>query len=55
MAVRQIRIIGDEILTKKAKKVDVVDEKIVELLDDMYETMKKTNDGIGLVSVAGGN
>ena len=50
MAVRQIRIIGDEILTKKAKKVDVVDEKIVELLDDMYETMKKTNDGIGLAA-----
>lgn len=50
MAVRQIRIIGDEILTKKAKKVDVVNEKIVELLDDMYETMKKTNDGIGLAA-----
>lgn len=50
MAVRQIRVIGDEILKKKAKKVEVVDEKIVELLDDMYETLKKTNDGIGLAA-----
>ncbi len=50
MAVRQIRVIGDEILKKKAKKVEVVDEKIVELLDDMYETLKKTSDGIGLAA-----
>lgn len=50
MAVRQIRTIGDELLSKKSKEIDVVDEKIVQLLDDMLETMHKTNDGIGLAA-----
>ena len=47
MAIRQIRLNGDEILRKKAREVDTVDDKIRELLDDMIETMHKYN-GVGL-------
>ena len=49
MAIRNIRYLGDEILRKRAKDVDKVDEKIKELLDDMVETMKEY-DGIGLAA-----
>ena len=47
MAIRQIRLNGDEILRKKAREVDTVDDKIRELLHDMLETMHKYN-GVGL-------
>ena len=47
MAIRQIRISDDEILRKQSRVVEVVDEKIKELLDDMVETMHKYN-GVGL-------
>lgn len=49
MAIRQIREYGDEILRKKSREVDVVDDKIRELLDDMLETMHKYN-GVGLAA-----
>jgi len=47
MAIRQIRMSDDEILRKQSRAVEVVDEKIKELLDDMVETMHKYN-GVGL-------
>lgn len=50
MAIRTIRTEGDEILKKKSKKVDVVDEKIKELIKDMIETLHKYN-GVGLAAV----
>ena len=50
MALRKIRIEGDEILRKKSREVDVVDDKIRELLKDMEETMKDAN-GVGLSAV----
>lgn len=50
MAVRIIREEGDEILRKKSREVEVVDDKIRELLDDMVETMHKYN-GVGLAAV----
>ncbi len=49
MAIRNIREYGDEILTKKAKEVEVIDEKIQILIDDMLETMHKYN-GVGLAA-----
>ena len=49
MALRNIVKEGDEILMKRAKKVPVVNERIVELLDDMVETMRE-NDGVGLAA-----
>ena len=50
MAIRSIRTEEDEILKKKSKDVDVVDDKIRELIEDMVETMHKY-DGVGLAAV----
>ncbi|MFR0823210.1 MAG: peptide deformylase [Clostridia bacterium] len=50
MAVRMIREEGDEILRKKARPVEVIDDKIKEILDDMVETLHKYN-GVGLAAV----
>lgn len=47
MAIREIRLNGDEILRKTAREVEQVDDKIRELLQDMLETMHKYN-GVGL-------
>lgn len=50
MAIRKIREEGDEILKKKSKPVEEINEKIQELIDDMLETMYKAN-GVGLAGV----
>ena len=50
MAIRNIRQEGDEILKKKSIEVEVVDDRIRELMDDMVETMHKY-DGVGLAAV----
>ena len=50
MALRQIRKVGDEILRKKSRVVETVDERIVELLNDMYDTLIASDDGIGLAA-----
>lgn len=47
MALRNIRMYGDDILRKKCRAVTSIDERIVTLLDDMLETMYK-DDGVGL-------
>lgn len=47
MAIREIRLSGDEILRKTAREVEKVDDRIKELLQDMLETMHKYN-GVGL-------
>ena len=39
MAIRQIRTIGDEILTKECKPVKEMNERTLELIEDMFETM----------------
>jgi len=49
MAIRNIREYGDEILKKKSREVEVVDDKIRELINDMMETMHKFN-GLGLAA-----
>jgi peptide deformylase len=51
MGLRNIRYYkeNDTILRKKSKIVKVVDEKILELLEDMAETMYK-EDGVGLAA-----
>ena len=50
MAIRMIRQEGDEILKKKSKNVELIDDKIKELIKDMIETMHKY-DGVGLAAV----
>ena len=50
MALRNIRILGDEILKKQAKEVTEMTPKIEELIDDMFETMYDAN-GCGLAAL----
>lgn len=50
MAIRNLRFEKDEILKKRSREVDVIDEKIQTLIDDMIETMYKYN-GVGLSAV----
>ena len=49
MALRKLRILGDEILRKKSKAVDKVDQRLVTLIEDMIETMYDKN-GVGLAA-----
>ena len=50
MAIRTIRQEGDEILKKKSKPVEIIDQKLQELIEDMIETMHQ-KDGVGLAAV----
>lgn len=50
MALRQIRMFDDEILRKKSKIVEVVDDKIRQILNDMADTMYNTENGGGLAA-----
>ncbi len=47
MAIRIVREDGDEILRKKAREVDDVNDRIKEILNDMVDTLHKYN-GVGL-------
>ena len=49
MAIRNIREIGDEVLTKKCKAVTEMTPRIKELIEDMLETMYEAN-GVGLAA-----
>lgn len=49
MAIRTIRTVPDEILTKKCREVVEFNQRLWTLLDDMYETMKEGN-GVGLAA-----
>lgn len=50
MAMREIVIVGDEILRKHARDVTEFDEKLGTLFDDMAETMHFDGRGIGLAA-----
>lgn len=49
MAIRNLRYGNDEILRKRAREVEVIDDKIKELAQDMMDTMHKF-DGVGLAA-----
>lgn len=49
MAVRQIRVMGDEILTKKCKPVKELTGRTMDLIEDMFETMYEAS-GCGLAA-----
>ncbi|MDR5658324.1 peptide deformylase [Serpentinicella sp. ANB-PHB4] len=49
MAIRIIRTDDDPILRKKSKPVEIIDKRILTLLDDMKETMYDA-DGVGLAA-----
>ena len=50
MAIRNIRTDEDAILRKKSRTVENIDDRILELLDDMADTMYDA-DGVGLAAV----
>lgn len=49
MAIRNIREIGDEVLTKTCKEVKEMTPRIKELIEDMLDTMYEAN-GVGLAA-----
>lgn len=49
MAIREIRVQGDAVLTKVCKKVTSLNERTEELINDMLETMYEAN-GVGLAA-----
>lgn len=49
MPILPITICGDKILRKKATKVSKIDNQIIKLIADMFETMRNAN-GIGLAA-----
>lgn len=49
MAIREIRVIGDEVLNKKCKEVKTMTDRTQELINDMLETMYDDM-GVGLAA-----
>lgn len=49
MAILPITLYGDKILKKKTKPVEQIDDEIIALVRDMFETMHRAN-GIGLAA-----
>lgn len=49
MAIRDIVKVGDEILRKTSKEVLTFDEKLSDLIDDMFDTLRKA-EGAGLAA-----
>lgn len=49
MALRNMRYMGDDILRKRTRTVEVFDSRLWELLDDMRDTLKAQN-GAGLAA-----
>lgn len=49
MAIREIRIMGDEVLTKVCKEVKQMTPRTEELIEDMLDTMYEAN-GVGLAA-----
>lgn len=49
MAIRNIREVGDKVLTKVSKEVKEVDHKILTLIEDMLDTMYDAS-GVGLAA-----
>ncbi len=49
MAIRNIRQVGDKVLTKVSKEIKSADQKIQELIGDMFDTMYEAG-GVGLAA-----
>ena len=49
MALRNIRKFGDDVLRKKCREVDEIDERLLTLIEDMKETMYEA-EGVGLAA-----
>ena len=49
MAIRNIVKLGDDVLTKKCRPIEKIDERIITLLDDLVDTLYSSN-GVGLAA-----
>ena len=49
MAILKVRQLGDEVLAKKCKPVREITPRVLELIDDMFETMYEAG-GVGLAA-----
>lgn len=49
MAILPITVYGDKILKQKAHKVNAVDDKLIEKIQDMFESMRNAH-GVGLAA-----
>ncbi len=50
MAIRNIVKKGDEILNKRCKEVKEINSRILDILDDMRETLYQSGNGVGLAA-----
>ncbi|MBO6133649.1 MAG: peptide deformylase [Lachnospiraceae bacterium] len=50
MALRQVRVLGDDILSKRSKEVKEITPRLRELIDDMFDVLYDSN-GVGLAAV----
>lgn len=49
MAIREVRTIGDDVLGKISKPVKEVNERTLQIIEDMFETMYETG-GVGIAA-----
>ena len=49
MAIRNIVKYGDDVLTKKCRAVEKFDDRLAQMIDDMFETLYDSN-GVGLAA-----
>jgi peptide deformylase len=50
MALRKIRIDGDDVLRKISKPVEKFDERLEKLIGDLLDTLRHTGNGVGLAA-----
>jgi peptide deformylase len=50
MALRKIRIDGDEVLRMKSKPVEKFDDRLQKLIEDLLDTLHSTGNGVGLAA-----
>ncbi len=50
MATRNLRYYGDPILRKKCREVKVIDDKIRQILEDMADTLRETENGVAIAA-----
>lgn len=50
MALRTIRALGDDVLRKKCRLIDKIDERVLVLLKDMADTLHNTENGAAIAA-----
>ncbi len=50
MAFREIRILGDDILRKKSRPIEKIDDRVLTLLKDMLDTLHNTKNGAAIAA-----